>query len=253
MQSPTRKKTGGRVAGVKNKATLARETAQASAAPSDLFPVSRTRARAKDSPKSPASSPPTSRKVDKIPTAPSVVSTFPRYKLARVDQLVPYANNARTHSPEQVEKIAASIREFGFTNPILTDGKRGIVAGHGRVLAAELLAMDVVPSIELSHLTEAQRRAYILADNRLALDAGWDDELLRIELGELRDEGFDLSLTGFELPELDKLFADGPDAPTGFPSFNEDIETEHECPKCGYKFSGGKVSAKESTGEGDEE
>lgn len=134
-------------------------------------------------------------------------SPFPAYKLVRVDQLVPYATNARTHSPEQLRKIEASIREFGFTNPVLTDGKKGIVAGHGRVLAAQQLGMDVVPSIELSHLTAAQRRAYVLADNRLAEEAGWDEELLASELGELSDLGFDLSLTGFNERELVQFMA----------------------------------------------
>jgi DNA modification methylase len=132
---------------------------------------------------------------------------FPPYKPASVAELVPYARNARTHSEAQVAQIAASIREFGFTNPILVDGDRGIIAGHGRLLAARKLGLTEVPTIELSHLTEAQRRAYILADNRLALSAGWDDDLLRIELGELQAEGFDLSLTGFDLGEIEALFA----------------------------------------------
>jgi DNA modification methylase len=132
---------------------------------------------------------------------------FPAYRLARTDQLVPYATNARTHSPEQIAKIAASMKEFGFTNPVLTDGKKGIVAGHGRVLAAQQLGMDVVPSIELSHLTAAQRRAYVLADNRLAEEASWDEELLASELGELSDLGFDLALTGFNERELVQFMA----------------------------------------------
>ena len=133
---------------------------------------------------------------------------FPLYKPARVDELIPYARNARTHSPAQVSQIAASIREFGFTNPILMDGERGIIAGHGRVMAARQLGMTEVPTIELSHLTPLQRRAYVLANNRLALSAGWDEDLLRIELAELRDEGFDLGLTGFSDLELTGFFAD---------------------------------------------
>jgi DNA modification methylase len=132
---------------------------------------------------------------------------FPPYKPASVAALVPYARNARTHSDAQVAQIAASIREFGFTNPILVDGDRGIIAGHGRLLAARKLGLTEVPTIELGHLSEAQRRAYILADNRLALSAGWDDDLLRIELGDLQAEGFDLSLTGFDLGEIEALFA----------------------------------------------
>ncbi|TCH99201.1 site-specific DNA-methyltransferase, partial [Roseococcus sp. SYP-B2431] len=127
---------------------------------------------------------------------------FPAYNRARVDDLIPYAQNARTHSPAQVAQIAASIREFGFTNPVLVDGDRGIIAGHGRVMAARQLGLVEVPTIELSHLTPTQRRAYILADNRLALSAGWDDEMLRLELGELHSEGFDLALTGFGEDEL---------------------------------------------------
>jgi DNA modification methylase len=139
---------------------------------------------------------------------------FPAYNTARVDALVPYARNARTHSDAQVARIAASIREFGWTNPILVDGDRGIIAGHGRLLAARKLGMAEVPVIELSHLSEAQKRAYILADNRLALDAGWDEELLRIELGDLRDLGFDLDLTGFGADEIGKLLIDAGDGLT---------------------------------------
>lgn len=135
-------------------------------------------------------------------TAEQTTAMFPAYKPARVCDLVPYARNARTHSAAQVAQIAASIREFGFTNPILVDGERGIIAGHGRLLAARQLGLVEVPTIELAHLTPAQRRAYVLADNRLALAAGWDDELLRIELGELQAEGFDLALTGFEPLEI---------------------------------------------------
>ena len=105
---------------------------------------------------------------------------FPPYKTARVAELVPYARNARTHSEAQVAQIAAPIREFGFTNPLLVDGERGVIAGHGRLLAARKLGLAEVPTIELGHLTPSQRRAYALADNRLALSAGWDEDLLRI-------------------------------------------------------------------------
>ena len=129
-------------------------------------------------------------------------SNFPLYKTIATDDLIPYARNSRTHSEAQVAKIAASIREFGFLNPIITDGADGIVAGHGRVLAAQKLGLDTLPCIEAGHLTDAQRRAYVIADNRLALDAGWDNELLRVELQDLDGQGFDLSLTGFELDEL---------------------------------------------------
>ncbi len=133
---------------------------------------------------------------------------FPVYKTVSVADLIPYARNARTHSDAQVAKIAASIREFGFLNPIIVDGASGIVAGHGRVLAAQKLGLSRVPVIEAAHLTEAQKRAYVLADNRLALDAGWDLEMLRVELTDLKGMDFDLSLTGFEIGELGKLMLD---------------------------------------------
>lgn len=128
---------------------------------------------------------------------------FPDYKTALVSSLIPYARNSRTHSDEQVAKIAASIKEFGFLNPVITDGKNGIIAGHGRIMAAQKLGIEEVPTVEASHLTDAQRRAYVIADNRLALDAGWDDEMLRVEFAELSDAGFDLELTGFTLDEID--------------------------------------------------
>lgn len=125
----------------------------------------------------------------------------------KVEDLIPYARNARTHSDEQVARIAASIKEFGWTNPIIIDGENGIVAGHGRTLAARKLGITEVPCIELKNLTETQKRAYILADNRLALDAGWDNEMLALELGDLKDAGVDLELTGFSDEELDELLA----------------------------------------------
>jgi len=159
------KKTGGRVRGTKNKATLAREAAAVGEA---------------------------------VPLA----TKFPAYKLARVDQLAVYERNPRTHSAAQIETLAKLITEYGWTNPVLVDGKRGVIAGHGRLLAAKKLGLDVVPTIELSHLTAAQKRAYVIADNQSALQAGWDDTLLSEELGELSDMGFDLSLTGFSEREL---------------------------------------------------
>lgn len=132
--------------------------------------------------------------------------------LMAVDDLLPYAANARTHSADQIKRIAASIKEFGFNNPILIDGAKGIIAGHGRLAAAKKLDLVSVPVIELTHLTDAQRRAYILADNRLALDAGWDEGVLAEELKRLSEDAFDLSLTGFGQDELDKLL--GAVAPT---------------------------------------
>jgi len=123
--------------------------------------------------------------------------------------LIPYARNSRTHSEAQVAQIAASIREFGFTNPVLIDGENGIIAGHGRVLAAQRLGLAEVPCLRLAHLSEAQKRAYVIADNKLALNAGWDPELLALELGELRDEGVDLGLVGFGEDELARLLLEG--------------------------------------------
>ncbi len=125
-----------------------------------------------------------------------------------VDYLIPYAKNSRTHSAEQIAQIAASIREFDFTNPVLIDSEGGIIAGHGRVHAARKLGMTEVPCIRLSNLTELQKQAYIIADNKLALNAGWDDELLKIEFAELKEQGFDLELTGFTLGEIDELMPD---------------------------------------------
>jgi hypothetical protein len=123
-------------------------------------------------------------------------------------KLIPYARNSRTHSDDQVQQIMGSIKEFGFTNPVLVDGDGVIIAGHGRTMAAQRLGMKEVPCLRLSHLTEAQKRAYIIADNKLALNAGWDDEMLSVELRNLRDEDFDLSLTGFDDAELAALLAD---------------------------------------------
>lgn len=135
---------------------------------------------------------------------------FPAYKTVSVADLIPYARNSRTHSDAQVAKIAASIKEFGFLNPIIADGENGIIAGHGRVLAAQKMGLSKLPVIEAGHLTEAQKRAYVIADNRLALDAGWDNDLLKIELQDLEADGFDLSLTGFEVDEIGAFLADEP-------------------------------------------
>lgn len=133
-------------------------------------------------------------------------SKFPDYKtvskMVDTEKLVPYARNSRTHSPTQIDKVAASIREFGFLNPVIIDGENGIIAGHCRILAAHKLGLTEVPCVEASYLTPAQKRAYIIADNRLALDAGWDNEMLKIELMDLQGDGFNLELTGFSLDEL---------------------------------------------------
>lgn len=119
-----------------------------------------------------------------------------------IKDLIPYCNNSRTHSDEQVQQIASSIKEFGFTNPVLIDDQGGIIAGHGRIMAAQKLKMDEVPTITLSDLSEAQKKAYIIADNKLALNSGWDDELLKIELEQLKELDFDLGLIGFSDDEL---------------------------------------------------
>ena len=125
----------------------------------------------------------------------------------KLDALIPYARNSRTHSEAQVAQIAASIKEFGFTNPVLIDETGSIIAGHGRVMAARKLAITDVPSIRLTHLTDAQKKAYVIADNKLALNAGWDDEMLAVELTDLKDMGFDLDLTGFSTDEIEALLA----------------------------------------------
>lgn len=135
----------------------------------------------------------------------------PNYKTVLVSDLIPYARNSRTHSDVQINKIASSIKEFGFLNPVLIDEANGIIAGHGRVMAAQKLGLKEVPVLQIGHLSDTQKRAYIIADNRLALDAGWDDEMLRIELDELGELGFNLELTGFELNEIDSLQIDAGD------------------------------------------
>ena len=124
----------------------------------------------------------------------------------KANELIPYINNSRTHSEEQINQIVASINEFGFTNPLLIDEKDNIIAGHGRLLASKKLKMEEVPCIVLSGLTEAQKKAYIIADNKMALNAGWDEELLKIELENLKELDFDLELTGFDVDELDDIF-----------------------------------------------
>lgn len=123
----------------------------------------------------------------------------------RVDELIPYVNNARTHSDDQVTQIASSIKEFGFNNPILTDGENGVIAGHGRLLAAKKLGLETVPTIELSGLSKAQKKAYILADNKIALNSGWDEEILKIELDDLQLQGIDLETVGFSDEELQNI------------------------------------------------
>lgn len=136
------------------------------------------------------------------------MKTTTEMQLVPLSKLVPYVNNARTHSPEQINKLRSSLREFGFINPVIIDRNYGVIAGHGRILAAKEEGIDEVPCVFADHLTEAQKKAYIIADNRMAMDAGWDEELLRVEIEALQTEAFDLSLTGFDDKELADLFAD---------------------------------------------
>lgn len=156
-----------------------------------------------------------------------------------ISKIIPYARNSRTHTDEQIAQVAASIREFGFTNPILVADDHTVVAGHGRLLAAQRLNLSTVPVIALSDMDEAQRRAYCIADNKLAENAGWDDELLAVEFSSLDDLHFDLALTGFSLEEINAL-RQVPDFDAG----NEDDQGQLDelapkivtCPHCGKEF-----------------
>ena len=141
------------------------------------------------------------------PQATGLVALAERIELWSIEKLRPYERNPRTYSEAQVDQIAASIVEFGWTNPILIDENAGILAGHGRLLAARKLGLAEVPVIRFEHLSEAQKRAYLIADNQLALQAGWDDALLAEELAWLRDERYDLDLIGFDATELERLLA----------------------------------------------
>lgn len=151
--------------------------------------------------------------------------TTKELQLVPVEKLVPYVNNARTHSPEQVNKIRASMREFGFINPVIIDRDYSIIAGHGRIMAAKEEGLNEVPCVFADHLTETQKKAYILADNRMAMDAGWDEELLRVEIEALQGADFDLALTGFEDTEIAELFALADD------SEEDDFDVEAELEK----------------------
>lgn len=136
------------------------------------------------------------------------MKTTTQMELVPTDRLIPYVNNARTHSAEQVNKLRASLREFGFVNPVIVDRDLNVIAGHGRILAAKEEKIPEVPCVYVDYLTEAQKKAYILADNRMAMDAGWDEELLRVEIEALQAEAFDVSLTGFDAKEITDLFKD---------------------------------------------
>lgn len=149
-------------------------------------------------------------------------------QLVPIGKLVPYVNNARTHSPEQITKLRSSLREFGFVNPVIIDKDYGILAGHGRVAAARAEGMESVPCVFVDHLTEAQKKAYILADNRFALDAGWDEEMLRVEIEALQGMDFNLDLTGFDEVEIADLFA-ADDVEAKEDDFDVDAELEKPC------------------------
>ena len=156
-----------------------------------------------------------------------LVKTTTEMRLVPIEKLVPYINNARTHSPEQIQKLRSSLREFGFINPVIIDRDYGVIAGHGRILAAKEEGISEVPCVFADHLTEAQKKAYILADNRMAMDAGWDEELLRVEIESLQAADFDPLLTGFDEKELSKLFDDGIDAQED--DFDVDAELQKPC------------------------
>ena len=150
------------------------------------------------------------------------------FQLVDIDKLVPYANNARTHNKEQILKLRSSLREFGFVNPVIIDREYNVLAGHGRIMAAKEEGIAEVPCVYADHLTEAQKKAYILADNRMALDAGWDDELLSVEMQELQELGFDLGLTGFDESEIADLFDINSDEAKQ-DDFDVDAELEKPC------------------------
>jgi ParB-like chromosome segregation protein Spo0J len=177
------------------------------------------------------------------------VNAWPADRVERraVSELNPYANNARLHSDAQIAQLASSITQWGWTIPILVDENDEIIAGHGRVLAARLLNLDSVPVMVATGWTDAQIRAYRIADNKLALNAAWDVEMLASELTGLLNNNFDIDLMGFEAEEFDALInvpvpmtysGDGSTAPVEFERKDETIRTEHRCPKCGYEWSG---------------
>ena len=134
------------------------------------------------------------------------MNTTTQMQLVDINKLIPYINNARTHSPEQIKKLRSSLREFGFINPVIIDRDYNVIAGHGRIAAAKEENLKEIPCVFADHLSEAQKKAYIIADNRMAMDAGWDEELLRVEIESLQAEDFDIGLTGFDEKEIADLF-----------------------------------------------
>lgn len=162
-------------------------------------------------------------------------------KYVAINKLIPYANNSRTHDDAQIAQIAASIKEFGFTNPILIDKDDSIIAGHGRVLAARKLNLKAVPTIKLEGLTETQKRAYIIADNKLALNAGWDNDLLMVELDALNNADFDMAILGFYPHELETALELNKKIENLDSQANEinpdSYNMNHTCPRCNFEFN----------------
>lgn len=154
----------------------------------------------------------------------------------KTEDLIPYARNSRTHDEAQIAQIAASIKEFGWTNPILLDGENGIIAGHGRVMAAQKLGESKVPTIELAHMTDIQKKAYIIADNKLALNAGWDNDLLALEIDQLKDAGYDLGLTGFNEDEMNGIDVEITESEEQESKEDKDQSHYVVCPQCGNEF-----------------
>lgn len=160
-----------------------------------------------------------------------------------INDLIPYVNNARVHSEEQILQIASSIKEFGFNNPVLIDKGNGIIAGHGRVYAARKLGLEEIPVIRIEHLSKAQKKAFIIADNKIALNASWDHEILALEFSELTSENFNVELTGFISGEIAGLTFEEKDL---YPDSStqeidpDDYNMGHRCPKCGFEFDDDK-------------
>jgi hypothetical protein len=222
-------KTGGRVKGTPNAAPAARAARRAAPAPDNTL-VSQARGRAREAkPAVVALASAQPKRVGRPRNPPD--PGFPKQRTVWIADLIPYANNARTHSPQQIAALAASIRKFGWTNPVLTDGKRGIIAGHGRLLAAQSLGWESVSTIELTHMTADERQAYVLADNVLAQNAGWDEDLKASELVDLVRKGFDVGVIGFGDDKLAALLDDEAE-----PAPVVKLSKEVTCPHCKRSF-----------------
>jgi ParB-like chromosome segregation protein Spo0J len=186
----------------------------------------------------------------KAPVEGNVQTLSPQWPADKIERrlvadLAPFANNPRFHSVEQIAQIEASIKEFGWTIPILLDERGEIIAGHGRVMAAKNLGITEVPCMVAVGWSEAQIRAYRIADNQLGNNSSWDNSLLKFEVGELRDFGFNTDILGLDSATLDSFFS-SPDAPGSFKAVDENLETEHECPRCHYVWSGRSAPAAEA-------